>query len=356
MSSTKRYASVDALRGLTVAGMLLVNNPGDWGHVMDPLEHAAWHGCTPTDLIFPFFLFIVGVSLALAMGGRIAAGAPAGPLAATVLKRAARILVLGLVLHLLAWWIMSKPELRIPGVLQRIGICFALTGLAAIYLRERAQWALIAALLLGYAGLLLWGGSLDKVGNIASQTDAWLLGRFGYEWNAQTGLGHDPEGVVSTLGALATTLLGLRAGEWLRRASLRPLLAFGAAAALAGLLLDQLGLPLNKQLWTGSFVFWTGGLACLALALAHWLIDRRGLPPLGRAFGVNAIAAYAGAWMTTVLLEGLGLMGPLYAHGFGWLKPLVGPYGQSLAFALAFVAVWALIVKVLDKRGVYIKV
>ncbi|MEJ6007345.1 heparan-alpha-glucosaminide N-acetyltransferase domain-containing protein [Paucibacter sp. AS339] len=354
-NKNKRFASVDALRGLSVAAMLLVNNPGDWGHVYAPLEHAAWNGCTPTDLIFPFFLFIVGVSIALAFGGRIDAQAPQAPMAKTVLVRSLRIIALGLALHALAWWLMSKPEFRIPGVLQRIGICFAFTGLVAIYLKQRLQFVLLAVLLAGYAALLTWGGSLDKVGNIASRWDAALFGRFAYEWAASTGIGHDPEGLVSTLGALATSVLGLQAGHFLRRGQLQNLLMLGLLSAGAGLLWAEF-LPLNKQLWTSSFVLWTGGLGALTLALAHQLIDKSGLPAIGRSFGVNAIAAYAGAWMCTVVLEGFGLMAPLYAGGFAWLLPLVGPFGRSLAFALAFVAVWVLIVDQLDRRRIYFKV
>ncbi len=276
-------------------------------------------------------------------------------MAQTVIKRALRIIVLGLVLHLLAWWLMNKPEFRIPGVLQRIGLCFAFVGLVAIYLRARTQWLLLAALLIGYAGLLTWGGSLDKAGNIASRWDAVLLGRFGLEWVAATGVGHDPEGLVSTLGALSTALLGLLAGQYLRRAQTLNLLALGLGCAMLGLIWAE-WLPLNKQLWTSSFVLWTGGLGALALALAHQLVDKAGWPPIGRSFGVNAIAAYAGAWMCTVVLEGFGLMKPLYDVGFGWLLPLVGPFGQSLAFALAFVGVWAVIVRVLERRGIFIKV
>lgn len=355
MSVAKRFASVDALRGMTVAAMLLVNNPGSWSYVYGPLQHAAWHGCTPTDLIFPFFLFIVGVSLALALGARIEAGAPAAPMALTVAKRAVRIIALGVLLHALSWWLMSKPEYRIPGVLQRIGLCFAFVGLVAIYLRARTQWLLLAALLMAYAVLLSWGGTLDKAGNIASRWDAWALGRFAYEWSAATGMGHDPEGLVSTLGALSTTLLGLMAGQYLRRGQILSLLALGLACVMLGLIWAE-WLPLNKQLWTSSFVLWSGGLGALALVLAHQLIDKAGWPPIGRSFGVNAIAAYAGAWLCTVLLEGFGLMRPLYAFAFGWLEPLVGPFGQSLAFALAFVGVWALIVRELDRRKVYFKV
>ena len=185
-----RLASVDALRGLTVAAMLLVNNPGSWDHVYEPLEHAAWNGCTPTDLSFPFFRFIVGVSLALALGPKLDRGVPAGELIGPVLKRAGRILVLGLALHLLAWWLMHKPEFRVMGVLQRIGLCFAFVGAVAVTLRAAwMQWLLLAGLLAGYGAMLLLGGGLEKVNNIASLVDTQLLGRFAYEWNASTGLG-----------------------------------------------------------------------------------------------------------------------------------------------------------------------
>lgn len=357
MSATpsKRIASVDALRGLTVAAMLLVNNPGDWDHVYWPLEHSAWHGCTPTDLIFPFFLFIVGVSAALAFGPRVDAGAAPGPLQAAVVKRGLRIVGLGLVLHALAWWLMHKPEFRVLGVLQRIGICFIVAGLAAVRAGERNRWALLVALLAGYGALLMGDATLDKVGSLAQRLDTAVLGRFAWEWDAARGIAFDPEGLLSTLGALATALFGLQCGTLLRRGRLRRLVALGAGAALAGWVW-ALWLPLNKQLWTPSFVLWTGGLAALALAAAHVWVDERGHRPLGRAFGLNAIGAYAGAWMCTVLLEGFGWMAPLYRTVFGPLAPLVGPFGQSLAFALAFVAVWAAIVWALDRRGWYWKI
>lgn len=354
--SQSRIASVDALRGLAVAAMLLVNNPGDWGAIYAPLQHAAWHGWTVTDLIFPFFLFIVGVSLSLAVGGRIEQGRSEG-LAAMLLNRGLRILLLGLALHAIAWWLMDKPALRIPGVLQRIAICFVLTGLIALRWRARAQWAWIAFLLAGYAALLLMGGGLDKADNIASRVDAWLFGAHAYEWDAASGRGHDPEGLLATLGALVSSLIGYRCGELLRRRLPRSLVAAGLGLTAIGWGLDAAGLmAINKNLWTPSFVLLTAGLAALALAAAHELIDRRGLPAIGRAFGVNAIAAYAGAWLCTVLLEGFGWMAPLYANGFGWLQAWAGAQAASLAYALCFVGVWALIVRELDRRGIHIKV
>ena len=146
-----RFTSVDALRGITVAAMLLVNNPGDWGHVYWPLLHAQWHGITPTDLVFPFFLFIVGVSIALGIVPRVEAGADPAVLRRSICMRAAKIIGLGLVLHLLAFWLMDKAWFRPWGVLQRIGFCFAVAGLFALYVRPRAQWIFIAVVLLGFS-------------------------------------------------------------------------------------------------------------------------------------------------------------------------------------------------------------
>lgn len=350
-----RIQSVDALRGLTVAAMLLVNNPGDWGHVYAPLQHAAWHGMTPTDLIFPLFLFIVGVSLSLSLGPRLEAGHDRDRLRRDVLARALRIVVLGLVLHAAAHWAMDTRAFRPFGVLQRIGLCFAAAGWLALHARARTQWGAIAALLLGTWALLLMGGSLSKEGNLASRLDAALLGRFAYEFDAATGLGHEPEGLLSTLPAIATTLLGVRAGDWLRHGQSTWLWRTGAAALLAGGLWSTV-LPINKQLWTPSYVLWTGGWALLALWLAHHLIDRRGVPALGRSLGVNAIVVYAGSWLLMCALAGLGWAGPLYRHGFAWLAPHTGPGFPSFVYAVSFVALWWLWAAALDRRKLYFKV
>lgn len=351
---SRRLDSVDALRGLTVAAMLLVNNPGDWGHVYAPLEHSAWHGCTPTDLIFPFFLFIVGVSCALSLVPRMESGAAPGALRAGVIMRSLRIIGLGLVLHLLAWWLMSRPEFRVMGVLQRIGLCFAFTGLVALQLRQRGQWMLLGALLLGYGALLQGDATLEKLGSLAQRIDTAVLGRFAYEWDAKSGIAFDPEGLLSTLGAMSSCLLGLLCGDFLRRGQGALLAAAGMAAAVLGLLWSE-WLPFNKQLWTPTFVLWTGGLAALALAAAHWMVDVRGAPALGRAFGINAIVVYAGAWIATVFLEGSGWMAPLYTRGFGWMQGLIGPHGQSLAFAVCFVLAFGLLARWMQQRGLVIK-
>ena len=289
MTAPQRLASVDALRGLTVAAMLLVNNPGDWGAVYWPLEHAAWNGCTPTDLIFPFFLLIAGVSLSLATGGRWSRSEPAAALLPPLLKRAAKVILLGLVLHVLAWWLMDKPHFRLMGVLQRIGLCLALAALlGTLCRREAGRWVALGALLLGYGALMTLNGGWVPSSNLASRLDAQLLGRWSLQWDATTGL-------------------------------------------------------------------WTGGWAFAALALTYELVDRRGLPPLGRIFGVNAIAAYAGAWMCTVFLEGFGWMGPLYRTVFAPIGSAFGPEFQSLSFACVFVLVWTGLVWLMDRQRWYIK-
>ncbi|HEY9064781.1 MAG TPA: heparan-alpha-glucosaminide N-acetyltransferase domain-containing protein [Burkholderiaceae bacterium] len=342
-----RYASVDSLRGLAVAAMLLVNDPGDWQHVYAPLEHAAWNGCTLADLVFPVFLFIVGVSITLASGaGRTTSGA--------VLLRAARIVGLGLALHLVAYLALDTASFRPMGVLQRIGICYAAAALLALRTSARTQWLVFVAILAGY-GLLLAGAPMTKEANLASRFDTWLLGRHVYEFDAASGRGHDPEGLLSTLPALATTLLGVRCGAWLQRGARRTLLAAGLSALLLGWLI-ALVQPFNKQLWTPSYVLWTGGLAIAALLLAHELVDRRGGPAIARSLGVNAIAAYALAWLLVCLLEGAHWGAALYRAGFGWIVPGIGAEAASLAYAVVFVAiVWAVMVQ-LARRGIRIKV
>lgn len=354
-ASPARFASVDALRGLTVAAMLLVNTPGDWSHVYAPLLHAEWHGVTPTDLVFPFFLFIVGVSVALGVVPRMEAGVPPAVLRRAVLWRAAKIIALGLALHLLAFLLLDRPSFRPWGVLQRIGLCFAIVGVVALYVTPRMQWGLIVALLLGYWVLMApWGYA--PYTNLAARIDTVLFAPWLYQWNAALGRGQDPEGLLSTLPAIATTLLGVRAGAWLRAGDLRAVLGGGAASLLLGLLWGQ-AMPLNKALWTSSYALFTAGCAMLSLAAAHVLVDRRGWPAIGRRFGINAIAAYVGAAVMTYLVLAAGWMAPIYGIGFaGWMAPRFGPYLPSLAFAVAFVALWWCVVWGMDRRRWYLKV
>jgi len=352
-SSAARMGSIDALRGLTVAAMLMVNNPGDWGHVYAPLLHADWHGFTPTDLIFPLFLFIAGVSMAFSLAPRAVDAAARPLLARTLLKRALRILLAGALLHVLAWWLFELPAYRLWGVLQRIAVCVAVVGLLAIHTRARTQWAVLGGLLLGYTALLLGADTLAPWLNPVSRVDTALFAPFLYKYDAVTRLGHDPEGLLSTAGALATTLLGLIAGRWLRAGRGGALGGVALMLLGAGLLLAPL-LPFNKNLWTPSYVLLTGGLSIAALLLAHLLVDRWHWPALGRRFGVNAIAAYLGSSVMALVLVASGAWAACYSLLLRALP--AAPALASLLCAVGFVACWWGVAWVLDRRGVYLKI
>ncbi len=350
MEEASRLYSVDALRGVTVAAMLVVNSAGDWNHVFPWLEHAAWHGCALADYIFPIFLVVVGVSIALAYTQKLSAGMARGLLARPLLLRGLRIALLGLALNAFAVWLVPGRQMRLMGVLQRIGICFVFAGLAFIYLRAAWQWVLIGILLVAYTCLLLGGGSLEPHHNISDRVDTWALGKYAYVFDASRGLGQEPEGLLSTLGALASTLLGVRAGVLLRAGRVQALIAIGGALLILGSI-GSVVLPLNKQLWTPSFVLWTSGVAFLLLSVAHWGVDQRGWPALGRSMGINAIVVYASAWVVTCLLEGSGAMAPVYASLFAPLATWIGLQGASLAFAMAFTATGWLLMAWFARRG-----
>ena len=347
-----RFNSVDALRGLTVAAMLLVNNAGDWDHVYAFLEHASWHGSTPADFIFPFFLVIVGVSLQLALGSQIEVAQDRWPLARGVILRGVRIIALGVLLHLLSQYLIPGRGFRLFGVLQRIGLCFMVVGCLIIYLRSwPVQIAIFCATLLAYWGLLADGGSFEPHLNLADQLDNFLLGKWAYSFDVNTGLAQEPEGLLSTFPAMMSVLMGCFAGRFLRDAKLMRLISVGACCVLLGYFWSFI-FPLNKQLWTSSFVLWTGGFAMIALAFAHFLIDRKHAPALGISFGVNAIAAYAGAWVATCVLAATGAMELIYG---GFFKPLIAPaLGNEFAsfcFAVSFTSVFGVLMWVLRRKG-----
>ncbi len=357
MNGTHRLASLDALRGVTVAFMLLVNDPGSWDHIFAPLDHAAWNGCTPTDLVFPFFLFVMGVSAALAILPRLEHGSP--PVAA--LRRAAlwrgfRIVALGVAINALAAWWMPGREMRWPGVLQRIGVCFVVVAMFAIYTPRRVWWSALIALLLGYTLILVAGGTLAKWDNIADRVDTAVFGRYVWDYHAASGQAHDPEGLLSTLSAMSSALLGLIVGAWLRARQFWRLFLTAVLSLTLGFLWSYV-LPFNKNLWTSSFVLWTSGWAIIALLIFHYLIDKRGLPAFGRRFGVNAITAYAGSELMQVVLPALGWQGPIYHYGFvSTIAALAGNKAASLGFAVVFVVCWWLIVYLLDRRRIYLKI
>ena len=352
MTTIKRYASLDAMRGLAVAAMLLVNNAGDWSHVYPWLEHAEWHGCTPADLIFPFFLFMVGVSLAFSLERQIELGANQSDLSKKILWRSLRIFALGLFLHVVAWVLIDGRQFRLFGVLQRIALCYGAVALLMVYMpKQKMQALLLPVVLLFYWALLALGGSYAINLNLVDRIDTALLGKLAYSYDAASGLAHEPEGILSTLPAMMTVLIGVFAGRMMRAERISHM----ASLALLLMVLAyawSFVLPWNKQLWTSSFVCWTGGCAILTLLLMHWLIDKQGWPAIGISFGVNALAAYAGAWLATCVLAWTGLDQLIYQQLFaGKLATLSSPDFASLAFALAFTLVFAGLMLVLNKRG-----
>ena len=364
-----RLVSLDVFRGLTVMLMTVVNNPGDWGHIYPPLEHAEWNGCTPTDLVFPFFLFIVGVSLAYALAGARHAGLPLGPVLARVARRAAVLFGLGVLTSLYPHF--DFATVRIMGVLQRIALVYF--GCSLIYLTTnwRTQLALLVIFLASYAALMqlvpvpgVGPANLAPTTNLGAWLDRTLLTE-PHLW--PTSRTWDPEGLLGTLPALGTGLLGLLAGTWLRwpgpaRLSKPVGLALaGGVAVLAGLLWGH-WFPINKALWTSSYVLFAGGLALGLLALLYWLCDVRGYQRgVGPAldFGVNAIAVF---FFSAILSRTFGLLhlpGPGgqpvglagWLYEWGIVPFFRDPRSASLAGAIVCLLIWWGVLHFLRRRG-----
>jgi predicted acyltransferase len=379
MTTSPRLLSLDAFRGATIAGMLLVNNPGSWNDLYAPLAHAPWHGWTPADTIFPFFLWIVGVAMTLSFARRIGEGADRGALFRHVAVRAAVIFGLGLFLAAFPFGLLpahdfSIARLRIPGVLQRIGVCYLVAG--AIFLRTgwRGQLAWTAGLLAGYWALLMLvpvpghgAGGLDAANNLPRWIDARLLA--GHTWSGAPAPGFDPEGILSTLPAIATTLLGALAGQMIRAWSgvaLTARLAGWGAGLLALGWLMSLWLPINKSLWTSSYAVFMSGWAMVLLAACHWLIDVRGwqrwATPLV-IYGSNALAMFVLAGLVgrlLVLVKWTGADGKPVALKT-WIHqtlfvPLASPVNASLLFALTFVLVFFVIAWALWRKKWLLKI
>jgi predicted acyltransferase len=370
----ERLVALDAFRGMTIAGMLLVNNPGTWSAIYPPLEHAPWHGWTPTDLIFPFFVFIVGITTHIALTAREREGASSSAVTARILRRGALIILLGLLLQAFPYFPSTRlTGLRFPGVLQRIGVCYIAAALIARRRSSRDVAGITALLLVVYWGLQ----TLVAPPGIASPTidvpentlSAWLdriiFGK--HLW--QQSKTWDPEGLLSTVPAIGTCLLGVLAGRRLSSSEplpnrLNALFAVGAAGMVAGLMWNWV-FPINKNLWTSSYVLFTAGMASVALATLVWLVDLRGrrrwVAPFV-TYGLNPITAFVASGMmarTMGLLhvsmggEPVSLQQAIYRSAFAsWLLPR----NASLAYAVAFVMLWYGILRVLERRGIVLKV
>jgi predicted acyltransferase len=389
------------MRGLTIAGMILVTDPGTYSAVFPPLTHAAWQGATPTDMIFPAFLFMVGISTVFSIEARMRRGATRAALIIHILIRTVVLIVLGLLVNGFPFY--DLHHLRIPGILQRIALCYAAVallylGIARIGKAESAIGSsaqntttrtaavlitLIAILLIGYWALLRYvpvpgfgPARYDSLGYLGAYIDrAVFTTRHLWAWGLTAGYGvtYDPEGLLSTLPAIANTLLGVLTGVWLRlsrpaRSKAADLLYFGALLFLVAWPLSSL-MPINKRIWTSTFALLSGGVTLLAFALFYWLLDVRSVPrwtrpalEFLRIFGTNAIAAFVLSSVITATLDAVhfniaGVTLSLHhaAHQYlfaPWLPPRVG----SLAYALGIVALNGAFLYPLYRKRIYLRI
>ena len=448
-SSQDRLISLDVFRGMTIAGMVLVNNPGTWSAIYDPLEHAPWHGITPTDYIFPFFLFIVGVAIPIALKKRMQNGVTRD-VYFKIVQRAATIFALGLLMSMIpffqfndstgipyaikillvlsfsgalllyllekktaaaitaaasalvvlgfyfaggeiAWY--NFATMRIPGVLQRIAVCYLIVSLIFLHTNWKQQTVISIGLLLIYWLLMtvipVPGCEIttvdDKACNLAAWLDRTILTE-AHIWRSAKVF--DPEGILSTIPAIVTTFSGVLTGTWLTRslasesdvdanesAIRTPQSAIETAAGLffAGTMLLAVGwswsllFPLNKSLWTSSYAVYTSGLALLTLGFCYWLIDIKGYKRWAWpfvVFGVNALALFVFSGIMARLLGMIRVAGPeegkditlqqwIFNNAFlSWLAPI----NASLAYAICFILFWLFLMWLLYRRRIYIKV
>lgn len=378
---SSRLLSLDVLRGGTMAAMILVNNPGDWGHVYPPLDHAEWNGCTPTDLIFPFFLFMVGVSIVFAMEKRLTQTHDHGKLMWHAFKRMVTLLLINYGVHIFFQFLAGKfniisilHDMRIPGVLPRIAVVYFIC--TVIYLKTTPKtrvWLFISALI-GYFIIMtcipvpgVGYANLNPDTNLGAWLDRLVFGT-NHLWSQSRVW--DPEGILGTIPAIATGLFGIRVGSWLKNKDIEDgkkinwMFVYGVGAVVIALFWDFF-FPINKKLWTSSFVLYTGGLATVALAALYWLIDvynYKRATPFFVTFGMNSISAYVladivpglmGAIKMTYNGQPTNLYGYIYQTTF---VPFFSPVNASLAAAIALVLLLWAIMYPLYKYKIIIKV
>jgi len=353
--SSGRLVSLDIFRGLTVAFMIIVNTPGSWNFVYPPLRHAKWHGCTPTDLVFPFFLFIVGVSMWYSFkkyGHEINGGS-----ILRIFRRMLTIFVIGLFLAIFPYFGRDYSTLRIMGVLQRIALAYGIGALLCLTIRRDFLWIVVAVILLLYWALMAFLGGADPYsleGNLTLIVDPAILG-VNHLYKG-FGIPFEPEGLLSTIPAVATVIIGYFTGELIGKGkasgkTVLKLLLLGAAAAGLGLLWS-LVFPINKPLWTSSYVLFTAGLAMGVLGLIYLIADVLKLQLWGKfflIFGTNALFSYfiAGIWTRLMLFIKISSGGSkitLYTWFYEKVcVPVAGNMLGSLMFAIIQVLlIWTL--------------
>ena len=373
----KRYESLDVLRGLTVAFMCIVNNPGTWAHIFPPLRHAGWDGCTPTDLVYPFFIFCMGCAMAFSFSKYEKTTAKAY---LKVLKRGALIFLVGFALNLYPffptslhdetwsfgqnylYWLQHK---RIFGVLQRIGMAYVIAGCLALWLKKPGKiLAAIATLCVTYTGILLiFGrepGTFSLEGNVSMRIDTWLVGG-NHCYHGYNGTDFDPEGVLGSMTAACSCLLGYLIGSMIHASQknmsavncspdrvVNRTFVYGCLSLILGVVLS-IWVPINKPLWSVSYVFYAGGWAMLALAFLAYLLDVKGYEkpfvPF-KAMGMNALMAFV---FSGVIAKSYGFFGFAPGHYFG-----ANEY-TSLLWAFIFVTIIFTLLWILYKKKIVIK-
>lgn len=374
-----RLASLDAFRGFTIAAMVLVNNPGDWSHLYSQLEHAKWNGWTFTDTIFPFFLFIGGVSMALSLGRLAAGGADKPRLLLKLAKRAALIFLIGFLLNLIPYF--NFERVRIPGVLQRIALCTLLAAPIVVYCGWRLQLVIIAALLTVYSAFMLFypvpgigAGVLEPGKDFGAYIDRMLLD--GHMWvQSKT---WDPEGLFSTLPALGSQLFGVLAGRFLLNGLSRIeqtvwLLLAGLLFLWLGVILDAILMPINKSLWTPSYCFLMTGWALLIFSAFFWLLDVNPYQAVRQAaarwtrpfqiYGMNALFIFAFSGLVAKMFGYIKLAQPdgsTVSLGRTLYAPIralpIGALNTSVLYALLFNAAMFLLAWAMWRKRWFVKV
>ncbi|MFC3561476.1 acyltransferase family protein [Pedobacter jamesrossensis] len=375
----QRLLSLDFFRGLTVAAMILVNNPGSWGHIYAPLEHAEWNGCTPTDLVFPFFLWIVGVSIAFAMSSSKADPSTHKKTIIKAVKRGLTLYFLGFFLAIFGK-LLNDPAnalqtVRLLGVLQRIGIVFIISSIIFLKASQKTIFKTLIVILAVYWALMTFVpvpgvgyANMEKETNLAAWIDRGILTEAHIWASSKT---WDPEGVLSTLPAVGTCLFGILVGIWMRRKDVdNPtkvawLFTAGIAAVVLGLLWD-FQFPINKALWTSSYVLYAGGLASVALAFCYWVIDVQGYKKFTTPFvvyGVNAITVFFLAGLMPRVLNLIQVTKPdgtktgiLVRFYETCYIPFFSPINASLVWAITYVLGFYILLYFMYKKNIIIKV
>lgn len=376
VKQNERLVSLDVFRGLTIALMILVNNPGSWGHIYPPLAHAHWNGWTPTDLVFPFFLFIVGVAMTYSFGKMKEKGTSKSEIYKKVVIRSILLFAIGLGMAIFPLFrfepfrLYDFSSMRIMGVLQRIAVCYLFASV--IYLEfKKIRWLAVWGLgLITFYWIIMMvipvpgfgAGVLTKEGNLAAYIDQVVM--TGHLWKP----GWDPEGLLSTIPAIATVLIGIITGRLLRSDYSRNekaiyMFVFGNVGLVAGLIAGY-WFPINKGLWTPSYVLFTGGFALQVLGICYWLIDIKGYKKWTKPFvvyGMNALAVFVLSGLMAKLLYMIQLPeqwgGTLKGFFYqGLLELGLAPINASMIFAIGYVLFWLAIMWILYRKKIFIKI